>query len=385
MKELVAEKLNRGAPGSKGSTSWTGNAEIKDYVSVTGAFFCYLRTLQDRLHTRIVAKEEVSNHTLTPVPSSTVPRPRASLANSSSFLSLLLCGYSYGALTTTRLPPMGDMLAPFLDPDPGTASSEILLRGQNLAERFEKDIQSCLGQQRCDAIDRRGSSRSHASDRTVAMGGEEGTPGSRRASNDAGAASRPSIDAVRRSFDRSRRSIERSRNHLLHRRSSDRQSEDTGEGAPPSYESRLFDTANLKVRTHYLLISPLLGPIASLATMFRFSPPHGKHPLSNSKPLIKADRNNILSTNPTLAIFGDDDVFTSSRRLRRWCEELTVVSRAANPDASSEVGDEGRIPKETSLFQFREIRRAGHFWREEGVLREMRQCMSRWIEEVVMK
>ncbi|KAL7944945.1 phosphatidylinositol-glycan biosynthesis class S domain-containing protein [Trichoderma barbatum] len=96
----------------------------------------------------------------------------------------------------------------------------------------------------------------------------------------------------------------------------------------------------------YLLVSPLQGLVTHLATMSlvpsvfaRRSPP----------PDDEAETKLVL--NPTLAVFGDGDIFVPVGKLRAW------VARLSSEHASQ--------------FRGHEIESAGHFWAEEGVLQSM--------------
>lgn len=116
-------------------------------------------------------------------------------------------------------------------------------------------------------------------------------------------------------------------------------------------------------RPVYLLVSPLQGVVTNLATMSIPSPlaslsrklpvrsfswsgqkssrPGGKEqaaPMgaSSSEAELK------LITHPTLAIYGDSDVFVAARKLREWASRLEAV-----PD---------------SKFRAHEVSTAGHFW-----------------------
>ncbi|CAG7971403.1 unnamed protein product [Penicillium nalgiovense] len=60
-----------------------------------------------------------------------------------------------------------------------------------------------------------------------------------------------------------------------------------------------------------------------------------------------------------LALFGDQDNFTSAEKLRRWSDEMVHMPR--------------------SQFQFRMIDGAGHFWRENGVEVQARHALKEWL------
>lgn len=100
-------------------------------------------------------------------------------------------------------------------------------------------------------------------------------------------------------------------------------------------------------RPSYLLISPLLPPISTLL-MLQLSRTFG----SNNESALRLNR--------SLAVFGGRDTFTSSARLVEWA---TRLKRA-----------------EGSQFSFAEIGDAGHFWREDGVGKELKSVVASWVD-----
>lgn len=129
---------------------------------------------------------------------------------------------------------------------------------------------------------------------------------------------------------------------------------------------RMADDSELCASTtqvSYLLVSPLLPPISQLLTVFSTlslniqvdpSSVHGKH-------IPCPHPSDQLSRHRTLAIFGDQDTFTTARKLEKWSDELA------------------RMPQ--SQFQSREIAGAGHFWREKGVEAGVRHALREWIHQ----
>lgn len=111
----------------------------------------------------------------------------------------------------------------------------------------------------------------------------------------------------------------------------------------------------------YLLMSPLLPPLSNLLTIFSElsldveaeTPAQGKQ-----IPCPKPDTQ--LCRHRTLAIYGNQDGFTSAKKLRKWSDELS------------------RMPQ--SQYQHREIDRAGHFWREDGVEKQARMELQDWLK-----
>ena len=243
-------------------------------------------------------------------------------------MNLVIGGYSYGSLIATLLPPTEDIVQLFAQVNKGTAKAEIRLRAVSLAAQWNKDALLYH-----EALQARKAPRVSARAMTVAVGGQESEPGSRRASHEG----RMSLDAVRRSMERSRKKL------LRHH------------GSEGSEHILIIESlASVKIprpHTHYLLISPLQPPISMLATMF--SNLHSGH-------LAQGDMKFL--DHPTLAIYGDRDFFVSQRRLRYWAEKLKS--------------------KPGSLFRYFEVTGAGHFWREGSVDSQMRGFIREWIHEI---
>lgn len=106
----------------------------------------------------------------------------------------------------------------------------------------------------------------------------------------------------------------------------------------------------------YLLVSPLLPPVSGLLTGFSTLSLNVREMSTHARPVRPADQ---LSAHLTLALYGDQDTFTSARKLQRWSAEM------------------GRVPH--SQFQGREIEGAGHFWREGGVETRARRALQEWL------
>jgi pimeloyl-ACP methyl ester carboxylesterase len=70
-----------------------------------------------------------------------------------------------------------------------------------------------------------------------------------------------------------------------------------------------------------------------------------------------------LARNPTLAVYGDQDVFVAAKRLREWASRLE------------------RVPE--SKFRAHEISTAGHFWAEERVAYIMKDAVRTFAEELI--
>ena len=282
--------------------------------------------------------------TLSPIPSNQAISPKSFDAGRQS-ITIILGGYSYGSLLASHLPTIDLILQGYAKIAKGSAEAEIRLRAQTLSTQWNKESY------KHDVVERGRSLGAHTpsgcSSRNlgIVFGGEESEPGSRRASRD----SNRSMEFIRRSVDRSRRKLgPRTRSN-----------ETNAEG-----EEHL-DISNMpEPQTCYLLISPLLPPISLFATMFsRFSKTSEDvdHHFGSRHPSAALDE--TLVRHPTLAVYGDKDFFTSPKRLRRWAQGL-----ADQPH---------------SLFRFKEIRNAGHFWQEDGVEAQMRVCITEWLQDIV--
>ena len=179
--------------------------------------------------------------------------------------------------------------------------------------------------------------------RPLVMGGEEREPGTRRASRE----SRRSIDLIRKSLERS---------HIQFGR---RASGETTYSVEPT--NHLLPTTLVAPDICYLLISPLLPPVSSLATFFSHAS-YTKLVKNSVSSLATGDVDHRLANHPTLAIYGDQDFFVSRKKLQTWAEAI--------------------FEKPSSLFRFHEIAGAGHFWYETSTQADMRQIVREWVEKV---
>lgn len=104
----------------------------------------------------------------------------------------------------------------------------------------------------------------------------------------------------------------------------------------------------------YLLVSPLRPPVSTFLTGLSSLSFNGGGLSTQGRPVT-----DLLSMHRTLALYGDEDDFTSIRKLQRWSDELT------------------RMPQ--SHFQGVMIEGAGHFWREDGVEERARRTLREWL------
>ena len=328
----------RGAGASKGRTSWTSKPETYDYISFVGFFFHYLHAL--RLPHRGEPTLSSLTAPLTPIPTGvTLERHSGEVQ---PHLTLILSGYSYGSLITTYLPPIETILERFAQVKPGTSEAEIRLRASSLASQWNQEAQMHI-----DMLNERGLKapsmrRTSPNPTALAMGGEESEPGTRRLSQE----SRRSRDLVRKSFERS---------HIhFGRRISAEENKHSVESA-----HRVLPYTLVAPRICYLLISPLLPPVASLATFFT----HASHTRSTKSSISAAgDIDHRLASHPTLVIYGGRDFFISQKKLRAWAQPI--------------------FKRPSSLFRFHEIAGAGHFWHESSAEADMRRFVREWVGKI---
>jgi alpha/beta superfamily hydrolase len=395
-------RRNRGAGGSKGRTSWTARPETDDYISFIGllVYFMHYISLPELLYSEFPPSwDDDEPYSLSPIPSQALPplqspmspRSRKRPMSTSTPISqsqplLLLAGYSYGALITAQLPALSSIISLFHAPAQGTAASEIILRAKQLAKQ-ENDAFICMAdvlkersannisnstpkhsRGRSLQVETALSSRKPSATASIRLGGEETDPDLRRASQESH--NRRSLsfepERLRKSIDRVRSLVRRpdfrKSNTSLQRKGSDLSRHTSSEGSSPSTEiiSPLEAAMNKvehfgggkddvgldNIKVSYLLISPLQGLVTKLATMWsRASRPQTKDSFSKISE-AHSDMEKKLIENDTLAIFGDEDIFSTSKKLRLWADRL---------------GGE-----QNSRFRHVEIRGAGHFWHEQG-------------------
>jgi hypothetical protein len=380
--QLLVNRLvsGSGAGCSKGRTSWTSKAELADYTSFAGFLIHYLYYLEPRRLEPSTAPSPggLEGHPLEPIasalplaieptsfPFDSNSEPLTTLANDEKTL-LILGGYSYGSLIATRLPPTPSIITSTTNGDvSGSPQSEILLRAHHCAAEWNREaaMPSASPLKTENGSRRRSGAYQphHHSPRGVVIGGEEGEPGRRKPSRE-----------FRRSLEIGRLSVElpvipspsKRKSADLRRRSYHFSPDNSlSSSTSPSRVPGLPSPTPHSIQTAYLLISPLLPPISHLATFSFFSP--------SQKPTTTT----TLTTNPTLAIYGTHDVFTSPGKLKRWAEEM-----AAEAGRGGGVGGGGR-----GQFRNVAVEGAGHFWVEEKVLEGgLRGEIGLWVDDLMV-
>ncbi|KAI9815981.1 MAG: hypothetical protein M1827_001973 [Pycnora praestabilis] len=357
----------RGAGNSKGRTSWTAKPELSDYISFAGFFIHYLHNLEPPTlisppsHLRTTSDNALSQ-TLLPIQSvvSTADEPPAI----DKPMSLILGGYSYGSLITSYLPTTEIILARFASVAKGTAEAEIRLRAVRLSRKWNQESQAeAQKEARLDTEISRGRSVLvrevlRNTSQSITVGGDESDPGTRRKSH----------ETSRRSMESIRKSVEISRKRL----GSGSRQYSSQTSVPTLANVEKMETVIVPLpQTYYLLVSPLLPPISMFATFFS-DIGHVHRKLQNHSAAHKDRRKSSdfnaaerkMVTHTTLAVYGDKDIFTSQRKLRKWVENL---GRAASD----------------SKFQFQEIVGAGHFWHEDGVEDQLKGRIKIFVQDIV--
>ncbi|CAM1508603.1 Fc.00g054510.m01.CDS01 [Cosmosporella sp. VM-42] len=342
---LVGTFNFRGGGNSAGRTSWTSKPERDDYATFVGFMVHYVHYL-DPFHQRTDQQPYDSRGVFVSAPTSApiTPKPNDRPV-------LILAGYSYGAMITTHLPPLDSILQRFVSPDPDSDAGQIRLRAQHLAEQQNL----VLGSARVSILER-GTPRS-SSKRGVRIGGDEG--GSPRKSHDSHHRRSFSLDAE----DRLRRGVHelvakaRSGRHGQRLFSSEMKRPIEPENPPPDEPmAKISDL--IMPRPAYLVVSPLQGLVTHLATVSLMP-----SALVRNKAPEDVAAEEKLVRNPTLAIYGDNDVFVGANKLRAWKERL--------------------VKRQGSQFRGEEISSAGHFWIEEGVLDRMRHLVGEFGDKLL--
>ncbi|KAL2755657.1 hypothetical protein ACRALDRAFT_1076818 [Sodiomyces alcalophilus JCM 7366] len=337
----------RGAANSAGRTSWSSKAERGDYMSFVGFMIHYIHFLDPNA-------VRSPDRNATPADSGTLSHTsEASTTDGegegeSDSRPLFVCaGYSYGAMITSQVPPLRDILAQFEEPKITSAAADIRLRAQHLAER-QNTLMADL---------RSGHSMSPRKDRGLRFGGDEGEQGR---SHDMRRPHSPHTEAKLRKGVNELLARRRGRRRRLSSRHSD---DKDANGNANSTDTRLAHRSDdevpqhlekvadlIQVRPAYLLVSPLQGVITHLATMSFLAP------LSSDAAQAAEDK---LVTAPTLAVFGDRDVFVPMSKLRAWVDRLENING--------------------SRFRGEEIKTAGHFWVEKMVLYKLRDAVAHFV------
>jgi hypothetical protein len=257
---------------------------------------------------------------------------------------ILQAGYSYGAMVTTKLPPLDTILAPFHSPAIHTPAADIRLRAQHLAEQQSKLFATPISPRKSLGM---------------RVGGDEDI-------------SRKSHDHFRRPhhIDQEERILRGvkdilARTKIVRKKRRHKPHEDAEEVV--HVEECMTTVENLvPFRSAYLAVSPPIGIATNLATMtfpnpfigfakkFKWAGNQASSPDGTAAAEHEAELK--LARNPTLVVCGDQDGFLTLRKFREWTSKLK--------------GYDG------SLFRVTVVAGAGHFWAEEDVMSELRDALG---------
>ncbi|CAK4033462.1 Hypothetical predicted protein [Lecanosticta acicola] len=323
---VVATFNFRGAGDSAGRSSWSARPEVEDYTAVVGLLIYYMHCLGSRSN---AAREAGST---------TPPDDDARSHGVSPPIHLLLGGYSFGASILARLPPVSKIIKRFEWAERGVAAAEIFLRARTLAQQThahrEQGPSTSSRGRALTADEPPGSSPQPSRASPVTVGGEETDPSERRRSRD-----------VKHSADMIREVPKKIRSHIRKHSGSGSGSGDKNGELPTSSSASASNPTQPAVDVAYLVISPVLVPLTTTLLPPGFS--------------FSAHESGLFSlTQPTLLLFGSEDGFTSSKKLRQWSTKLSNDS--------------------SHCFEWEQIDGAGHFWREPGVMRTLRSTIATW-------
>jgi pimeloyl-ACP methyl ester carboxylesterase len=263
-----------------------------------------------------------------------------SLAESNS-MRLILAGYSYGSMIACHLPGIERVLRLFSNAAASSAESEIQLRASHLSSQTLRELEARQGRDRSRKSLRLSASHSNLASSqlspSVMVGGFESEATERRIDQ------RRSLD-IRKSLDRVREKI-----HVRPHRLSDEKKESEDDTADHGKVNIMHP------QICYLLVSPVLPPVATFATFFSTLSFKGDE---TEKHVSRKNSSLEIARCPSLAVYGDRDPFTAVKRLRNWARKASMIPG--------------------SVFQHEEVEGVGHFWRESGVLEQMKRHIKEW-------
>ncbi len=174
--------------------------------------------------------------------------------------------------------------------------------------------------------------------------------------NSEAASRRIGRESSRISFDGElvRKSIDRARQRLTKRSNSDRDANSSASSTPATPPPD-----DVAPNIAYLIVSPLLSPVSALITMFTKPSFERQGPGNHVLYKDKSPKEEKFLNHPTCLIYGGKDVFTSSKKIKRWADELH--SRA------------------TSSFSAYQVENAGHFWTEPGAPNKLQSSVEEWL------
>ena len=375
---LVGTFNFRGAGNSGGRTSWTSKAERSDYMSFVGFVYYYVHYL-DPFRS---AQSPVSTSNLPLSPTTNQPGTHDASGSESvvNRYVLLQCGYSYGAMITKLLPPLESLMGVFAAPKNASAAADIRLRAQHLAEQQNVILASA----RAALMEPASPMSPRRATPGLRIGGDE----DKRRSQDHGGRRSFAIDAEEKVRAGVAELMKKTKMHQLHshrRKGSHPKEEEASASSTVEEADKGKEADHLPVVAGlpspvvaYLLVSPPVGWATSLMTMNLGNPMSsifGRHPRSKSKdrdeqaassgPTESKQERQKLINHPTLAIYGDSDVFVAVKRFRDWAARL-----------QSAPG---------SRFRAHEVSTAGHFYIEDGTMQRLADAVRAFSGELLVQ
>ncbi|KAL2359563.1 hypothetical protein RJZ56_007583 [Blastomyces dermatitidis] len=326
----------RGASESAGRTSWSARPELSDYVTVYGFLIYYLVGI-DPDSIRESLAESGNNQ---PPAVTDIQNPTAG----SERLEIILAGYSYGSMIASHLPSIEAVLRLFASPEAGSPSAEILQQADDLSTLWNLEAKLELSS-RTPILQGSSCDGQGKPSQCVSMGSSAESTG-KKSSMDMGA-------AIRHSIERSRRRLRARfiRGHGVENRTVD---------ASVSASSGVSEIAQnmLTPAVSFLLISPVIPPITNFMTMSLFGPRINLDVTLAGMKVKSTPPEEQLTTHRTLVVYGNNDMFASAKKLRKWVTDLRKTPG--------------------SMLEFVEIDTAGHFWFEKGTEDQMRAAVTEW-------
>ncbi|KAL8685447.1 MAG: hypothetical protein Q9224_005814 [Gallowayella concinna] len=272
---MLAVRLGRsiyvsGAGKSKGRSSWDSKAELQDYITFVAFFMYYL----NGVYSPVPGDKPFDDfYGLTPVLSG-VPATRPPA-------NLVLGGYAYGALLTRHLPHVPAILGRFSKALKTSTEAEIRLRAATLAAATVIDILDS---------DRVPSAHESHSSQTKLLEYE-----------DKAAVKRKHMAFLQTPFVRTVDKFSWPGKEL---------------GDLPEDDDYISRVDVPLPKTHYMLISLLLGPLASAATGFK---------KLSSMEIYQLDEKFMHNT--SCVIHGEKDKVSSVIKMRDWVDDIVGKSK----------------------------------------------------------
>ncbi|OAA65815.1 acid phosphatase [Niveomyces insectorum RCEF 264] len=392
-----------GGGSSGGRTSWTAKAETADYTTVAAFLYYFVHYLDP-----YGVKEGTGDKEGQPKQPETTEAAVTTAAGAAAHPPpVFLCaGYSYGAMVASLLPPVPTLLSTFARPLRSSSAAEVRRCAARWAALHNADFAAPRPRHSLDLPWHRPFSptlspgrRSLASDR---RSGE--ADGHGRTQSPAQPPPQPQHGPVGFPGRQGRPPEDRPDDAAGHE-------EQKGNHAA----STLPPVSNLPaVRPAYLLVSPPVGLVTSLATLSWGMPSWGANGSAKTAGGSRLFRRKTtaatatstatatsvngglppaeakLAAHPTLVVYGAADSLVSHRRMRQWTTKLEAASRVAAAAAVTTTTlattEDTQTPQNSAsghLFRACEVPTAGHFWIEGRTQYALQAAVDAFAAELV--